>query len=158
MAHILTVDDDNEIRGLIQSTLEMAGHKVASASDGGQAVAKISKTRFDVVILDIMMPNLNGYEVLEKIREMPSRAGMPVIVLTAKHDPEGVARALDAGAVDHLSKPFLPSELEGAVARALEGGDEAVAERRRALSHGADLTGSMLELTQSARDDLDKRR
>jgi len=155
MASILTVDDDSEILELIKSTLKLAGHTVTTAIDGAEAVARIEKKRFDVVILDIMMPQMSGYEVLEKIREMPSRASTPVIVLTARHDPAGVARAVEGGAVDHLTKPFLPTELEAAVERALDGDDEAVAERRRVLAHGADLIGSMQELTEDVRNHPD---
>jgi CheY-like chemotaxis protein len=155
MASILTVDDDASIRELIEATLSMVGHEVTMAADGTEALAKLKKRRFDLVILDIMMPELDGYQVLERIREMPSRADTPVIVLTAKHDPSGVTREMDAGAVDHLAKPFHPNELQDAVTRALEGGEAAVAERRRTLTQGADMYGSMQELYEGVREHPD---
>jgi CheY-like chemotaxis protein len=152
MALILTVDDEPDVLTLIETTLEMAGHDVVTATNGEEALTKVRKRAFDLIILDIMMPKLSGYEVLDQIREMPSRADTPVIVVTAKHDPEGVAREVKGGAVDHLAKPFLPTELLEAVARALEGDVAATEERRRVLSHEADVYGSMQELYKDVRE------
>ena len=158
MALILTVDDEPDILMMIEATLSLAGHEVVTAADGEEALAKLRKRHFDVLILDIMMPALNGYEVLEKLRAMPNRAETPVIVVTAKHEPMGVAREIEWGAVDHLAKPFLPSELEDAVTRALEGGDHAVEERRRVLSNEADMYGSMEELYRDVQAHPDNKR
>ena len=151
MASILIVDDERHIRDMITAALESEGHDVTTAEDGERALRKIKRRQFDVVLLDIMMPGLDGYEVLERLREMPSRADTTVIVLTAKHDPQGVAREITAGAVDHLTKPFLPSELVSAIERALSGSVHLRAERRRILSSDAEIYGAMQGLVDSAR-------
>jgi putative two-component system response regulator len=113
-----------------------------------------------LVVLDIMMPAMSGYEVLEQIRAMPSRAATPVIVVTAKHDPAGVMREVKGGALDHLAKPFLPEELEEVVERVLSGTPESTDERRRVLQTDAEIYGSMADLTEGVRsspDDKQKR-
>ncbi|MGZ4105240.1 MAG: response regulator [Actinomycetota bacterium] len=158
MASILVVDDDDDIRALIQTVLETEGHAVTLASEGQEGLNKIRRKQFDLVILDIMMPAMSGYEVLEQIREIPSRAETPVIVVTAKHDPSGVLREVKGGAVDHLAKPFLPEELEEAVRRALGGSPESTEERRRALRTEAEVYGSMADLFDDARSDPDKKK
>src|SRR6266498_2187343 len=131
MASILVVDDDADIRTLIETVLEPYGHEIATASGGQEAINKLKRKPYDLVILDIMMPGLSGYEVLEQIRAMPSRAETPVIVVTAKHDPAGLSREIKGGAVDHIAKPFMPEELEEVVQRALAPSVEGVSERRR---------------------------
>jgi adenylate cyclase len=151
MATILVVDDDADIRTLIQAVLETAGHDVTLASEGQEAVNKLRRRPYDLVVLDIMMPNMSGYEVLEQIRAMPSRAATPVVVVTAKHDPSGVMREVKGGAVDHLAKPFLPDELEEVVARALTGNQESLDERRRVLQSDAEVYGSMNDLFKDVR-------
>jgi len=153
MGLILVVDDEGDIRELIKTTLELAGHEVVIASGGEEAINKIRRRPFDAVLLDIMMPELSGYEVLEQIRSIPSRAETPVIVVTAKHDPAGVQREMNFGALDHIVKPFLPSELEDVVERALAGETESHEERRRILGTDAEIYGSMQSLVDSARED-----
>jgi CheY-like chemotaxis protein len=158
MASILVVDDDDDIRVLIQTVLETIGHTVTLAANGQEGLNKLRRKQFELVILDIMMPTMSGYEVLEQIREMPSRAETPVIVVTAKHDPSGVLREVKSGALDHLAKPFLPEELEEAVARALAGSPESTEERRRVLKTEAEVYGSMADLVEDARSDDDHKK
>lgn len=134
------------MRTVLFHTLRDAGYEVFEAVDGEEALRKIKRTRFDLVVLDIMMPRMSGYEVLEKIREMPSRAKTPVLIVTAKHDPDGLQREVAAGAADHIVKPFLPSELEEVVKRALKGGKKAVEERRGELRRSADVYGAVDDL------------
>src|SRR5438874_5718497 len=141
MATILVVDDDNDIRTFIETVLEAAGHEVTLAASGQEALNKLKRRPYELVVLDIMMPTMSGYEVLEQIRAMPSRAQTPVIVVTAKHDPSGVMREVKGGAIDHLAKPFLPEELEEVVDRALEASQESVDERRRVLRTEAEIRG-----------------
>jgi putative two-component system response regulator len=148
---ILVVDDEPDIQKVIAATLDMMGHDYSIASNGEEALNKIRRKRYDLVILDIMMPEVNGYEVLEQLRATPSRAETPVIVVTAKHDPSGVRREVEQGVVDHLAKPFLPSELEAMIERALSATDQAVEERRRVLSNEAEVYGSIDELYESVR-------
>jgi CheY-like chemotaxis protein len=146
MASILVVDDDAHIRALIQTVLEGTGHDISLAADGTEAINKLRRRAYDLVILDIMMPTMSGYEVLEQIRAMPSRATTPVVVVTAKHDPDGVLREVKGGALDHIAKPFLPEELEEVVERALAANPEAQDERRRVLSTDADIYGAIADL------------
>jgi CheY-like chemotaxis protein len=158
MATILVVDDDPDIRELIQAILEAAGHDVTLAADGQEALNKLKRKPYELVVLDIMMPTMSGYEVLEQIRAMPSRASTPVIVVTAKHDPTGVMREVKSGAVDHVAKPFLPDELEDVVTRALAANRESTDERRRMLQTEAEIYGSMNDLFDDARSDSDDKK
>ncbi|MEX2556547.1 MAG: response regulator [Actinomycetota bacterium] len=151
MAKILIVDDEPDMRTVLYHTLRDAGYDVAEASDGEEALRKLKRTRYDLVVLDIMMPRMSGYTVLDKIRHMPSRAKTPIVVVTAKHDPEGVQREVEKGATDHIAKPFLPSELEKVVRRALKSTKKAVEARRGELRRSADVYGAVDEL----RRDLD---
>jgi DNA-binding NtrC family response regulator len=86
---------------------------------------------------------------------MPKHAETPVIVITAKHDPQGVMREVSSGATDHLAKPFLPSELEATVERALKGTRHEVEMGRKTLERSADLYTSISDLHRQARDDGD---
>ena len=152
MAKVLIVDDEPDARTVLFHTLRGAGHTVTEAADGEEALKKLKRTRFDLVVLDIMMPRMSGYDVLEKIRAMPSRATTPVIVVTAKHDPEGVQREVEGGATDHIAKPFLPSELEMVVKRVLKGPKKDIERTRKSLGRSADLYGTVGELRRQARD------
>jgi CheY-like chemotaxis protein len=158
MATILVVDDDADIRDLIQAILEGAGHDVTVAAEGQEALNKLKRKPYELVVLDIMMPTMSGYEVLEQIRAMPSRASTPVIVVTAKHDPTGVMREVRGGAVDHLAKPFMPEELEDVVARALAANQESTDERRRMLETEAEIYGSMNDLFDDVRSNPDDKK
>lgn len=153
MANILVVDDEAAIRSLMRATLTMAGHHVTEASGGEEAIAKIKRTPFELVLLDLMMPITDGYEVLDRIRAMPSRAHMPVIVVTAKsYDPDGIIREASAGAVDHISKPFDPTELQTLVNRTLASSVEDLEERRHMLSRGASLYHAVGKMRELARE------
>jgi CheY-like chemotaxis protein len=158
MATILVVDDDADIRTLIETVLEASGHDVTVAASGQEALNKLKRRPFELVVLDIMMPAMSGYEVLEQIRAMPSRATTPVIVVTAKHDPAGVMREVKGGALDHLAKPFLPEELEEVVERVLSGTPESTDERRRVLQTDAEIYGSMADLTEGVRSNPDDKK
>jgi len=138
---------------VIYHSLRTAGYSVTEAADGEEALRKLKRTRFDLVVLDIMMPRMSGYEVLDKIREMPARSDTPVVVVTAKHDPEGVMREVASGAAEHIAKPFLPSELEAVVERVLKGSKHEVERGRRTLERSADLYGAVSDLHRQARDD-----
>ena len=152
-AKILIVDDEADQRTVIYHSLRLAGYDVTEAADGEEALKKLKRKPFDLVVLDIMMPRMTGYEVLDAIREMPSRADTPVIVVTAKHDPAGVMREVASGAVDHIAKPFLPSELEATVERVLKGSKREVEAGRKTLERSADIYGTVRELHRQARDD-----
>jgi len=149
MAKILVVDDEPDVRAVVEETLKLAGHDVVTAVDGEDALAKIERRRYDLVVLDIMMPKLDGYAVLQRIRAMPSRVDMPVVVLTAKHDPDGVMREFEYGAVDHIAKPFHVAELERTVERVLNA-PEAAERHRNSVATDAQVYSSMAGLFAEA--------
>ncbi|TMM23082.1 MAG: response regulator transcription factor [Actinobacteria bacterium] len=108
MTRVLVVDDENDIRGLVRELLERAGHDVVEAPDGNEGLRLFYAEHPDVVILDVSMPGLTGWEVLERIRELGET---PVIMLTANADELDKVRGLRAGADDYITKPFGRQEL-----------------------------------------------
>ncbi len=152
MAKILVVDDEAPIRALMRATLTMAGHEVVEAGGGEEALKKIKKDDFDLVVLDIMMPVTDGYEVLERVKAIPAKATIPVIVVTAKpYESEGIMREMTAGAIDHIAKPFEPEDLEIAVSRTLNATDDQLETKRSMMSRGANLYGAMDSMRELAR-------
>jgi len=105
---IMVVDDEPEIRRLLKRCLEPEGYDVITASDGNSALAVMGKCEPDLVVLDIMMPGLNGFEVLEFIRQ---RSDIPIIMLTGKQEVTTLRDALSLGADDYVRKPFRRGEL-----------------------------------------------
>jgi two-component system phosphate regulon response regulator OmpR len=106
--HILIVDDDDKIRNLLKDFLISNNFLVSTAINGEDALEKLNLIKFDVLILDIMMPGINGYELTKIIR---STSLVPIIHLTAMGDTDNVIQGLEIGADDYLSKPFEPKEL-----------------------------------------------
>ena len=106
--HILIVDDDDKIRDLLKDFLVSNNFLVSTAINGDEALKKINIINFDVLILDIMMPGIDGYELTKIIR---SSSLIPIIHLTAMGDTNNVIQGLEIGADDYLSKPFEPKEL-----------------------------------------------
>ena len=105
---VLTVEDESRIARYLRSTLQMAGYDVLVASDGIQALDQVRNHNFDLVLLDLGLPHLNGFEVLDHIRQT---SDVPVIVLTALDTEDDKVKALMAGADDYLPKPFGTREL-----------------------------------------------
>ena len=103
--HILVVDDESYNRDLLQRYLSKQGYAVTVADGGRQAMELIGSTKFDLVLLDIMMPNIDGIQVLTIIRQTFSMTELPVIMVTALHDSEDIAEALNLGANDYITKP-----------------------------------------------------
>ncbi len=103
--HIMVVDDNQDMLKIINRTLELEGYTVITASDGQAALALLEEHSPDLVILDIMMPETDGFQVLELLRE---RSNVPVIMLTARREPLLVQKALLLGADDYIKKPFRP--------------------------------------------------
>jgi DNA-binding response OmpR family regulator len=118
--HILTVDDETNIRRLLQVNLQRAGYRVTMASDGVEALESIALERPDLVVLDVMMPRMDGFEVLRRLRIDAATADLPVIMLTAKAQDADVFRGWQSGADCYLTKPFNPTELLVFVKRVLE--------------------------------------
>lgn len=116
---ILTVEDSPNIRRLIAYNLQRAGFKVLEAGDGKEAVRLLQKTVPDLVVLDIRMPEMDGFQLLELMRRYPKAAAIPVVMMTALSQPEDVDRALRLGVVDYLVKPLDPAVLIAKVKEAL---------------------------------------
>lgn len=110
--HILVADDEPHIGRIIQLKLERGPYRVTLAADGREALEHLRGTeRVDLVLLDIMMPYLSGFDVLEEVRRLPHRDRTPVIMLTAKGQDTDRARSMELGATEFLTKPFSPNKL-----------------------------------------------
>ena|SRR5579872_5724907 len=105
---IVAADDDPQLLRLVQRNLELEGYDVIAVSDGAQALEQVEKRAPDLVLLDVMMPKLDGFRVLERVREFSS---VPTIILTARGQDQDKVRGLDLGADDYLTKPFSVDEL-----------------------------------------------
>lgn len=116
---ILTVDDNPDVRRLIAHHLGRAGFGVLEAGDGRQAVRVLQTTVPDLILLDIRMPEMHGLQLLERMREHPQAAAIPVVMLTVLSHPDIVDRALRLGVVDYLVKPLEPAVLIAQVNAAL---------------------------------------
>lgn len=110
-SNILVVDDDNQIREMICSDLKMSGFLVDSAVNGEEGLLKAQKNNYDLIILDVMMPKMDGYEVCKNLRLSASTRDIPVILLTAKGTIEDKVSGFNSGADDYLVKPFEIQEL-----------------------------------------------
>jgi two-component system alkaline phosphatase synthesis response regulator PhoP/two-component system response regulator VicR len=108
---ILAVDDERHIVRLVQVNLERAGYQVVTAFDGKEALEKVKAENPDLVVLDVMMPYMDGFEVLQNLRKDPSTRELPVIMLTAKAQDADVFRGWQSGVDCYLTKPFNPMEL-----------------------------------------------
>ena len=106
--HILVVDDDDRIRSLLKDFLTDSGYIVSTAENSIQAKNKLEYLKFDIIILDVMMPGQNGYDLT---REIKKDMKVPIILLTAKGEVENRIKGLEIGADDYLGKPFEPKEL-----------------------------------------------
>jgi DNA-binding response OmpR family regulator len=108
---ILAVDDERVIARLMEHHLTRAGYDVAVAHDGAEALEKVREFSPDLVILDVMMPKLDGFEVLRRLKDDPQTESIPVIMLTARSESEDALQGYDSGAQWYLSKPFDPEVL-----------------------------------------------
>ena len=106
--HILVVDDDDRIRSLLKEYLSENNYIVSTAEDSEEAKKKLDYLKFDIIILDVMMPGQNGYELTKEIRK---KIKIPIILLTARGEVENRIKGLELGADDYIGKPFEPKEL-----------------------------------------------
>jgi two-component system KDP operon response regulator KdpE len=113
---IMIVDDEVQMRRLLRTTLENEGYKITLAENGSDAIRLSESSRFDLIILDLGLPDIDGISVLKKIR---SWAKYPVLILSARTDEQDIISALDSGANDYLTKPFRGGELIARVRTAL---------------------------------------
>ena len=107
-SHILVVDDDDRIRNLLKDYLSENNYIVSSAENAEDAKLKISYLNFDIIVLDVMMPGQDGYELTKEIKK---KSKVPIILLTAKGEVENRIKGLELGANDYIGKPFEPKEL-----------------------------------------------
>ncbi len=120
-AHVLIVEDDVFLSGIYQKKFEMEGYRVSTADNGEKALADIKKKKPDIVLLDILLPKLDGFAVLEKLKADPVTKPIPVILLTNLGQKDDVEKGLEAGAVDYLIKAhFKPSEVVDKVKKVLK--------------------------------------
>ena len=106
--HILVVDDDNRIRSLLKEYLNENNYIVSTAEDSENAKIKLEQFKFDLIVLDVMMPGQNGYDLTKEIKK---NINIPIILLTAKGEVENRIKGLELGADDYIGKPFEPKEL-----------------------------------------------
>ncbi|HZS55159.1 MAG TPA: response regulator [Bryobacteraceae bacterium] len=119
-ASILVVDDDEANRDILSRQLQRLGFDVVSARSGPEALRLLERRRFDIALVDFMMPEMDGLDVLEAIKEIPDISGIPVIMISALDDLSGVSRCIQHGADDYLFKPFEPVLLSARIRAALE--------------------------------------
>jgi len=122
MARILVAEDQSDLREMISFTLRLAGHQVVATNDGAEALQQAQDTQPDLIILDLHMPRLTGYEVCRQLKALEDFKDTPVIIISAKGSPDEIQAGLDAGASEYIRKPFPIENLTSRV-RALLGAD-----------------------------------
>lgn len=139
MAKILVVDDDPLVTGLVKINLEFGGFEVEEAWGGEEALQIIEERVPDLVLLDVMMPELDGWDLLRMLRSNPTTKDLPVVLLTAKVQERDVAKGWQMGADGYISKPFNPLEMVDRLKAVLAmSGDERQAQRHEATSRYGD--------------------
>ena len=108
---VLIVDDDPGALRLIGYIFDRAGYEAHLAANGSEALSKVNEVKPDLIILDVMMPDVNGLEVCEQLRTKPATAHLPIIMLSAKNQVDDKVDGFEAGADDYVSKPVDPQEL-----------------------------------------------
>ncbi|TAK24176.1 MAG: response regulator [Chloroflexota bacterium] len=116
---ILVVDDDESIVELILATLRSAPHRIVTASDGAEAVQIAREVHPAVILLDVAMPGISGFETCQRLKADPTTRDAFIVMLTARSQPEDRARAIEVGANGYISKPFRPSELLATIGKQL---------------------------------------
>jgi len=121
---IFVVDDERHIVRLVEVNLQRAGYDVVTAYDGVEALEKVKAEKPDMIVLDVMMPRKDGFEVLQDLQGNPATADIPVIMLTAKAQDADVFKGWQSGVSSYLTKPFNPRELLTFVERIFQSLDE----------------------------------
>ena len=127
MARLLVAEDDDDIATLIRMLLSRGGHEVTLAPDGRDAAEHCRRGQFDLLIFDVGMPYLTGFELAEHVRREHLMVGVPLMFLTAYDAAEDVRRGRSLGASAYLTKPFVPADLVATVDRLLEEGSSPTA-------------------------------
>jgi DNA-binding response OmpR family regulator len=115
MAKILVAEDERDIRDLLTFTLNYAGHEVVSVANGEEAVEAALREMPDMILMDVRMPKMTGYEACQKIKLNKAIQHIPIVFLSAKGQEAEIRTGLDAGATEYLLKPFAPMELTARV-------------------------------------------
>jgi two-component system alkaline phosphatase synthesis response regulator PhoP len=152
---VMVIEDEKEIRDLVRYNLERAGYRVSALPGGEDTLDRVFASRPDLLVLDLMLPGMNGLEILREVRSEPATRELPVIVLTARAAEMDRLLGFEHGADDYLTKPFSPRELEARVRALLRrsGGTREPGELRAgplaidALAHEARWNGRVLDLT-----------
>lgn len=124
MAKILVAEDERDIRDLITFTLQYAGHEVVQAQNGVEAVELALKAKPALILMDVRMPKMTGYEACAELKKMDAVKDIPVVFLSAKGQEQEVQTGLDVGAVEYILKPFAPDQLTKRVGELLKRADE----------------------------------
>jgi CheY-like chemotaxis protein len=111
MAKILIAEDERDIRDLIEFTLKYAGHQVVKAANGFEAVELAPQVQPDLILMDVRMPRMTGYEACRALKDIDSVKDIPVVFLSAKGQQSEMESGLDAGGYDYILKPFAPDQL-----------------------------------------------
>ncbi len=111
MAKILIAEDERDIRDLVAFTLRFAGYEVATASNGEEAVEMTSKENPDLILMDVRMPRMTGYDACRILKADPATKDLPIVFLSAKGQESEIQTGLEAGAEEYLLKPFAPDQL-----------------------------------------------
>ena len=112
---VLIVDDDAMARETLEALLRREGYTLLFATNGSEVLDRLAQLAPDLILLDVMMPGMNGYELCERIKAMPTHRHIPIILLTALDSPSDLARGLDSGADEFVSKPFTSVELKARI-------------------------------------------
>jgi class 3 adenylate cyclase len=129
--HILVIDDNASNRDLLTRQLARDGHAVEAAASGVEGLALLESRGFDLILLDVLMPEMSGFEVLSKLKLDPRTAEIPVIMISALDEMDSIVRCIEAGAVDYLPKPFAPALLRARIRASLE--NKLLRDRERAM-------------------------
>ncbi len=140
MNHILIVDDTPITLKIAISIMEKQGFEVSVATNGREALEHVKSTRPDLILLDIVMPEMNGYEVCSKLKNNPKSADIPILFLTGQGDNDGIVKAFETGGADYVTKPVNPTELIARIKTHLQLGNT-IAKLKKALDEVKQLSG-----------------
>jgi two-component system, OmpR family, response regulator RpaB len=155
--HVLVVDDEKMIRSLLKMSLQRMGYEVTTADDGAEALDLFQSNTFDLVLLDILMPNVDGFTVCSELRRI---SDVPIVMLTALNRPDDIVRGLELGADNYITKPFTFKEVEARIRAILRRTTNKIeTEPIQVLEHGdvrldggmraATVAGNLVELTRT---------
>ncbi|MCA9953140.1 MAG: response regulator [Anaerolineales bacterium] len=119
MAKILIAEDDQDIRELVVLTLQFSGFDVVPVEDGSLAVEKAKTEAFDLILMDVRMPRMTGYEACRRLKDMDSTKNIPIIFLSAKGQEQEIQTGINVGAADYILKPFAPDTLVNTINKVL---------------------------------------